>query len=290
LPGSPDSRETGTKEGALSPEELDQRRRVAEEAAKAAAAVHRRYFGAGLSARTKNDNPRDLVSQADVESQAAAKAVIEAAFPGEAILGEEDEGALQAGEGRLAACWLIDPLDGSFSFLHDFPFFASTVCWVESGLPLAGCVYATMQDEMFAAAAGRGATLNGQPISIRRRRPLAEAVLGLPAARSPEGIAALTRLITAVQGVRIFLPSSLTLSYVACGRLDAAATLMPLQQMGPWDIAAGALLVEEAGGAVGSHGGAPFDLRSKGYVGASSSGLLRQLVEAGQIAPEDGLG
>ena len=270
----------------LSPEELDRRRRVAEEAARAAGAVHRRYFGAGLTGRTKSDNPRDLVSEADVEAQEAAEAVIQAAFPGEATLGEED-GASAAEQARLLdACWTIDPLDGSLSFLHDFPYFAATVCSVEEGVPLAGVVYATMQDEMFAAARGRGAMLNGNPIRISRRRALEEAMLSLPGARSDGAMEILARLMAAAQGVRIFLPTSLGLCYVACGRLDATVTLMPVKQLGPWDTAAGALIVEEAGGVVAGHGGVPFDPRSKGVAAASSEALLRDLLAAGQIRPE----
>lgn len=268
-------------------EGLERRRRVAEEAARAAAAVHRRYFGAGLEGKAKSKNPRDLVSQADVEAQAAAVAVISAVFPGERILGEEDGASEEEVERLLAgACWVIDPLDGSLAFLHDFPFFASTVCYVRAGEPLAGAVYATMQDEMFAAARGHGATLNGEPIAIRRRRELKDATLCLPGSRADSSLETLARLMRAVSSVRIFLPTSLAFCWVACGRVDAALTLRPVSQLGPWDTAASALILREAGGVVGGQGGVPYHPRCKGFSGATSERLLRDVLTAGEVPLE----
>ncbi|HEY7268251.1 MAG TPA: inositol monophosphatase [Dehalococcoidia bacterium] len=263
--------------------ELQRRRLVAEEAAAAAAAVHIRYRVAGIEYEMKNGNRRDLVTRADTEGEAAARAIIEAAFPGEAIVGEEDGKSREEQAAFLAGrCWLIDPLDGTFNFVHGFPDFSATVAFVEQGQPLSAATFALVFDEMFSAARGQGATLNGAPISISKRRGLAQAVVNVTIARSGQedetSLAKLARVRQTALFLKTFGGTAIILAYVACGRFDLfyAAENM---RTGPWDMAAGALLIEEAGGYVCRADGSPFALPATSMAAAADPAMLDELRE-----------
>ena len=253
---------------------LDARRRtVAEEAARAAGAVHMRYYGTGIDRVTKAWR-RDFVTKADLEAQAAVKDVIAAHFPHDLVIGEEDEDAFN----RIAAsietgCWVTDPLDGTAEFLHTGAFFSSVVSYVERNFPLAAAVHAPFTDELYSAARGLGATLNGAPIRTSGADALEDAMfVASYTAPTPERAAWfarwMERVMPAVGGWRMFGSSALCAMTVAAGRADIYSpapepmTAQPLlgqpQKPQPWETPAYVLIVEEAGGAVANiHGNAP---------------------------------
>jgi myo-inositol-1(or 4)-monophosphatase len=178
--------------------------------------------------------------------------LIRSRHPEHGIRAEESPAA--AGSG---AEWIIDPLDGTTNFIHRYPFFATSVA-VRVGSQLeAGAVYDPVRDEMFAASRGRGATLNGAPIRVSECSRLGDALLvtGFPfrsLAILPRFLDSLDRLIRAASGVRRDGSAALDCCYVACGRLDGFWECA----LSAWDIAAGALIVREAGGVVTDFEGA----------------------------------
>ncbi len=260
--------------------DLEKRRRVAEEAVRAAGAVHLKHRRAGIDYKTKDGNRRDLVTIADIEAQIEAKAVIEAAFPGETIIGEEDGSSRDyMAEVLGRSGWLIDPLDGTFMFAHDFPDFCATVAFVDAGESIAGATYAPVFDEMFSAARGLGTTLNGAPLTVSPRRGLENAIVNFwPGRLDDEDTSARTNLVRqATFSQRTFGGTALVLAYVAAGRFDVYYTA-DNPRMGPWDIAAGAILVEEAGGVVRQTDGRPFSLPSLNMAAAADAATLEQLM------------
>jgi myo-inositol-1(or 4)-monophosphatase len=252
---------------------------VAEDAARAAAAVHMRYRRGPIEFQTKNGNRRDLLTRADTEAEAAARAVLLAAFPGEPIIGEEDGSTSGRISAVLSDCgWLIDPLDGTFNFVHGFPDFSATVAFVEHGLSVAAATYAPVFDECFTAAQGLGATLNGERISVSPRRGLCNAIVNVSLGRTDDqaDIARSARIRSVSLSQRTFGGTALVLAYVACGRFDLFYT-RDNPRTGAWDIAAGALLVKEAGGIVTLSDGAPFRLPTTGMAAAADETTLSEL-------------
>jgi myo-inositol-1(or 4)-monophosphatase len=246
--------------------ELDARRRaVAEEAAHAAGAVHMRYYGTGIDRVTKAWR-RDFVTQADLEAQTAVKQVIAAHFPDDLVIGEEDEDAFN----RIAAsfearCWVTDPLDGTAEFLHTGTHFASVVSYVEGGVSRAAAIYAPFSDELFSAALGQGATLNGREMRTSGATRLDDAMfVASYTAPTPERASWFARwmegVMPAVGGWRMFGSSALCAMTVAAGRADIYSPtpepltpvplLGPAQRPQPWETPAYVLIVQEAGGAV----------------------------------------
>jgi myo-inositol-1(or 4)-monophosphatase len=273
----------------VTPEDLDRRRRVAEEAARAAGAVHLRYRGAALDRDVHAGDRADYSTQADLEAQQTVRDVIQRHFPGERVVGEEDE----VGWDRLpalmqAGCWLTDPLDGTLEFVHGNPNFSCVVSCVQDGESQVGAVYFAVFDEMFSAAKGRGATLNGAPIHVSGVTRLDQALFATPhRSTTPERIAHFTermaRLLPHVEAFRMLGAPSVMAAYVAAGRLDITSFLSPRQepvpgrpfQGQPWETAAFVLLVQEAGGAVRPFaGGSPDLLNYNAY--AASPQLLDQ--------------
>ena len=266
----------------IKPDEIARRRAVAEAAARAAGEVHKRYYGSGVGFEVKGDDRRDLLTRADLEGQVAAKAVIEAAYPGERIVGEED-GLKREGLPPLldAACWLVDPLDGTQNYVHDFPSFAAGVAYVEARQPLVGAVYVSVFDEMFSASHGLGAALNGTAIHVVPPRALRDALVGVhirevgPAAVE-QFVATTGRLLTGAHGVRLLGCPMISLAYVAAGRLACFGTFSPSKLM-PWDLAPAAIVLTEAGGVTATGEGAPFDILTPGVSGAASQALLDEM-------------
>jgi myo-inositol-1(or 4)-monophosphatase len=263
------------------PDDLARRRRVAEEAARAAGEIHRRYYGTNVAFEAKAD-PRDVLTKADIESQAAIKAIIREAFPEDVIAGEED-GLAKDEVSRLldGAVWTVDPLDATQGFVHNFPVFGPGIAYVVGRQPLVGVMYMPVYDELFSAARGQGATLNGASIRVSVPKPLRDCLVGLHI-REVEGGAAETflettgRVLKRSHGIRLLGGPMFSMAYVAAGRLDCFATLSPTR-LGPWDLAPAAVVLEEAGGVVADEEGRPLDLMRTGVSGASSRALLDEL-------------
>ena len=197
----------------------------------------------------------DLVTDSDKASEAVLLGYLRERHPEHAILSEES--GLSRGTGFR---WIVDPLDGTTNYAHHLPHFSVSVAVEGPEGILAGAVYDPMRDELFAAARGRGATLNGQPIRAAETTALERALLctGFPydVRQHPEGpVGLVARFVRMSQGIRRLGSSALDLSYVACGRYDGYFEF----GLKPWDVAAGTLLVQEAGGAMTRIDGAPYD-------------------------------
>jgi myo-inositol-1(or 4)-monophosphatase len=273
----------------VKPEDLERRRHVAEEAARAAGAVHLRYRGANLARDVHAGDRADYSTRADLEAQQAVRDVIGRYFPGERVVGEEDEGGWdQLPALTQAGCWFTDPLDGTLEFVHGNPNFSCVVSYVQDGDSKVAAVYFAVFDEMFSAARGRGATLNGAPIHVSGVTRLDQALFATPhRSTTPERIADFTgrmaRLLPHIEAFRMLGAPSVMAAYVAAGRLDITSFLSPRQepvpgrpfQGQPWETAAFVLLVQEAGGAVARFGGGPADLLNYNAY-ASSQALIDQ--------------
>jgi myo-inositol-1(or 4)-monophosphatase len=264
------------------PGDLVRRREVAEEAARASGAFHIKHLSSVIDFETKTD-PRDVLTKADLEGQVAAKAVIEAAFPAENVVGEED-GLTYAQMARLFAegCWLIDPLDGTQSYVHAFPAFTAGVAYVQGETSLAGAIYDAVRDDMYSAARGHGALLNRAACRVTRPKALKDALVGIHIREvGDEAIEMFLRttgnLLPRSHGIRLLGCPMLSMAYVASARLDAFAMLSPAK-LGPWDLAPAAVVLEEAGGVVGEGlTGRPLRLSDTSIAGASSRALFDEL-------------
>ncbi len=225
--------------------------------------------------------PKDLVTEADLASQEAIRKVVISAYPSHRFVGEED-GLPADLEGVLDGyCWIVDPLDGTTNYVHRMPAFAVSVALCLNGEPVAGVVYDPSLDECFAAERGAGASLNGVPIRSSDESQLRQSLLAASFSPSvPEDSQEIDRFVRVLyecQALRRLGSAALNMAYVACGRLDGYwATSVK-----PWDVAAGCLLVTEAGAEICDIGGGPFDLKDPRFVAASTPELhtsLRRLL------------
>ncbi len=212
----------------------------------------------------------DLVTEYDRRSERLLLERLRERFPQHQVLAEES-GAHAGSETR----WLIDPLDGTTNFAHNYPFFSVSIAAEVQGVLAAGAVYDPVRDEMFAAAAGAGASLNDAPIHVSAVERLEHALLvtGFPydVREHPElHIPLFQRFLTRAQGVRRDGSAALNLCYLAMGRFDGFWE----SDLSPWDLAAGVLIVREAGGIVTRYDGSGFRLDGREVLG--SNGLLHE--------------
>jgi myo-inositol-1(or 4)-monophosphatase len=217
----------------------------------------------------------NVTTEADLVAEAAIVERLRAAFPDHDILAEES--GPSGGSGRLR--WVVDPIDGSFNYALGIPLYSVSIALLLDDRPLVGVIYDPSQSELFAAAAGRGATLNGQPIRNDSGRSFREAVIGYDLGyhdeRARRAIAIELHLWGKVQLFRCLGSAALGLAYTAAGRFD----LYFHHFLSPWDFAAGWLLVEEAGGRAFDHRGAPLSLRSRAIV-AGNPAHVDEFLEA----------
>ena len=243
-----------------------------EDAARAGAAELLRWRDR-FSAQEKG--PSDLVTQADLASQEAIRKLLLGRFPEHAFLGEEGSAVVDYSQ---AYCWVVDPLDGTTNYVHRIPHYAVSIALLKDGRPIVATVFDPINQECFTARAGSGATLNGVRISTSRVERLREAVVAasfsaLIDPKSPE-IEQFIQMLLSAQGVRRTGSAALNLCYVACGRFDAFWALSTKA----WDVAAGQLLVEEAGGVVTHCTGNAFDLRLPHPAASATSSLHDQFL------------
>lgn len=201
----------------------------------------------------------DLVTAADRASEALIVERLQSHFPAHSILGEESGKHDRPGE----YCWYVDPVDGTTNFAHGFPAYNVTMAVERAGELIAGVVFDPTRNEMFAAEKGGGAYLNGRRIHVSRSPAVAESLVatGFPSRKRQENINIhfYYQLAMLSHGVRRAGAAALDLAYVASGRLDGFWEF----GLSPWDMAAGILLVEEAGGRCADMHGAPRHLRSQ---------------------------
>jgi myo-inositol-1(or 4)-monophosphatase len=252
---------------------LDRFLDIATESALAAGAVLQKYWG-NLETVNEKGRPGDLITEADAAAEAVVIEILNRHFPDHQILAEESG---QQGNQASEYLWAIDPLDGTTNYAHQYPFFATSIGLLVDGVPQVGVIFDPFRQELFRAAKGLGATRNRQPISVSTTSALANSLLvtGFAYDRREtidNNYAEFCHLTHLTQGVRRAGAASLDLAYVACGRLDGYWE----RGLSPWDITAGVVLVEEAGGTVTTYDQQPFDLYS-GRILATNGNLHHAL-------------
>ena len=220
----------------------------------------------------------DFVTEVDKSAEQAIIDILHSAYPDHAILAEES-GATAGTAGESEYTWIIDPLDGTTNFIHGFPQYAVSIGLRHKGVLAQGVIYDPTKNELFTATRGRGAYLNERRIRVSKRTQLNEALIGTgfpfrDFADLDEYLPMFREITTRTAGIRRAGAAALDIAYVAAGRLDG------FWEMGlsPWDMAAGALLVQEAGGLVGDfHGDAGF--LDSGRVVCGNPKVFAQLVQ-----------
>jgi len=230
---------------------------LAEATAREAGALLMERLPGGRTLETKT-SPVDVVTEVDRASEALIVARILQARPEDGFLGEE--GADRASTSGVR--WVIDPIDGTVNYLYRRPDFAVCIAAEVAGEVVAGVVFNPFLDELFAAARGHGATLNGRPIHVSTETRLPHALCGTgfgyeEAERRVQG-AVVARLVAEVRDIRRAGSAALDLCAVACGRLDVYYE----RGVRPWDVAAAGLVVREAGGLAGTLDGGPLSMES----------------------------
>ena len=229
----------------------------------------------GRSIQISNKGDIDLVTEADVAAERLVIERIRSYYPRHAILAEES-GALDATVAGPASewKWIVDPLDGTTNYAHGYPCFCVSIALERAGTIVVGVIYDPLRDEVFAAERGEGATLNGRRIRVSEVDDLNRAMLctGFPYDVRDRGDFArhFRNFIMHAQAVRRDGSAALDLAYVACGRFDGFWE----EGLNPWDVAAGVILIEEAGGRVSHYDGTPFDIYTPPLV--ASNGLVHE--------------
>ncbi|MDQ2713000.1 MAG: inositol monophosphatase [Acidobacteriota bacterium] len=216
----------------------------------------------------------DLVTAADRASEQLVIKRLQERFPKHGIVAEEGGRAEMQADLR----WYVDPLDGTTNFAHGFPMWNVTLALAQRGEVIAGVVYDPLNRELFAAERGAGARLNGAPIHVSKATLLNDALLstGFPSRKRHQNVNIhfYYQLAMLSHGVRRGGSAAIDLAYTACGRLEAFWEF----GLNPWDMAAGTLLVEEAGGNVSGMRGEPLDLHGR-YVLADNGLIHSELLE-----------
>jgi myo-inositol-1(or 4)-monophosphatase len=235
-------------------------------AAKEAGEVLRKGFGRRHSVRYKGEV--DLVTEIDEQAEQVIREILLGAFPTYGMLAEEG-GALV---GEEDARWIVDPLDGTTNYAHGLPIFCVSVALERAGEVVLGVVHDPMHEETFVAEQGRGATLNGELIKVSDTEELIRALIatGFPYDRAemPEALDLFGRFTATTRGMRRLGSAALDLCYVAAGRLDGYYE----RGIWPWDLAAGSVILQEAGGKVTDYRGGVLDLEGRQIV--ASNGAL----------------
>jgi myo-inositol-1(or 4)-monophosphatase len=250
--------------------------RAADTAARAGGAIVAERFGSTGEARLKA--PGDWVSEVDTNSEAAVRGVLERDAPGLPVFGEEGGGS------RGDIGWLVDPLDGTANFLHGFPAVGVSVALVANGVPVVGVVHSPLLGDTYAACKGEGAFRNGEPIAVSARdQSLAICATGFPfrakAERLDEYLPVFDAALRRFEDLRRAGSASLDLAWTAAGVFDGYFE----QALGPWDVAAGALLVREAGGIVTDWSGDDHAWLDSGDILAGPPAIHAALVELARV-------
>lgn len=243
--------------------------KICEEAVRAGGATVQDWIG---RFQVHEKGPADLVTQADLTSQEVIRRMVLGAFPDHCFLGEEE-----AGNGgpirRSPYRWIVDPLDGTTNYVHQVPHYAVSLALEHEGEVLVGAVFDPVLKECFAAVLGRGAWLNGRPIHTSTVPELSQALgaTGFPANLPPDNpdLPVFIEAAYRCQSVRRMGSSSLNLCYVAAGRFDVYWSFSTKI----WDVAAGALILREAGGVISAPDGGDFVLEDARLLAAANQPL-----------------
>ncbi len=244
---------------------------VATEAALTGGAILQTYWGKLENIQEKG-RPGDLLTEADKAAEAAVLDVLQRHFPNHQVLAEESG---YQGDRQSRYLWAIDPLDGTTNYAHQYPFWATSVALLIDGVPQVGAIFDPSHNDLFRAATGLGATCNRRLIQVSKTADLRSSLLVTGFAydrrETPDNnYAEFCHLTHRTQGVRRDGSASIDLAYVACGRVDGYWE----RGLSPWDVAAGIVLVQEAGGQVTAYDGSPYVL-SSGRV-LATNGVIHQ--------------
>ena len=243
---------------------------VAVAAAEAAGEVLRSGFGREQAVKYKGEV--DLVTEVDERAEGVIGEMLREAFPGYGMLAEEGGRRLGEGDSR----WIVDPLDGTTNYAHGLTIFAVSIALERTDEVVLGVVHDPMREETYVAQRGGGATLNGEPIRVSDTDEPIRALLvtGFPYDRAGmrAAVELFGRLTELTQGVRRLGAAALDLCYVAAGRLDAYYE----KGLHAWDVAAGSLILKEAGGRITDYRGRELDLEGREVV--ASNGLLHPVL------------
>jgi len=250
-------------------------------AALMAGSYQRHRFASLLEIDLKGD--KNLVTEVDREAERLIVEHLLACFPGHTIIAEEGE--YPVGDTRFR--WIIDPLDGTTNYAHGFPWFCVSIALEAEGELAAGVIYNPLSDELFTATRGGGAFMNGRRLQVSTRSPIRNTLLGtgFPYDCATDPANNFTSFIAfqkAARGIRRAGAAALDLAYVAAGRLDGFWEL----KLKPWDVAAGVLLVREAGGTVTTFDGSAYDVFNDRIL--ASNGLIHNDMTALLMATADG--
>ncbi len=245
-----------------------------------------RDFGEVEQLQVSVKGPGEFVSTADLKAERMLKNELTRARPGYGLLFEE--GGAEAGTDPRHR-WIVDPLDGTTNFLHGIPHFAISIALERDGEIVAGLIYDPVRDEMYSAEKGLGAFVNDRRLRVSARRQLADAVIGTGMPFGNRGdpttyLATLAAVMAGTSGVRRMGAAALDLAYVAAGRFDGFWEFA----LAPWDIAAGLLLVREAGGYVSDLSGGQSMMTSGDVLAANDhlhlplAAMLREPLRSGQ--------
>lgn len=220
------------------------------------------------------------MTRVDWESEARIREILLAAYPDHVVLGEEG-----GQDGDAPYRWVVDPLDGTLNYAHGFPFYCVSIGLEVEGRVEVGVVLDSVRNELFTATRGGGAYLNGALISVTTETDLRKSMLATGFAYDPElaidNVAVMGRMSGRCRKVRLPGAAALDLAYVACGRIDGFWGL----KLNAWDVAAGVLLVTEAGGRVTGGAGEPYRLDEKVLV--SSNGAIHESLVAALELPHE---
>jgi myo-inositol-1(or 4)-monophosphatase len=256
--------------------ELERYLDIATEAAAAAGAIVLANWGQVNQIQEKG-RPGDLVTEIDRKAETEILKIIQRHFPNHAILAEES-GTIRSTDNHYL--WAIDPLDGTTNYAHAYPAATVSVGLLIDNIPVVGAIYNPFRNELFRAARGCGATLNRCPIRVSAIEKLSQSLLvsgfAYDRRETPDNnYAEFCYLTHLTQGVRRSGSAALDLADVACGRLDGYWE----RGIRPWDIVAGTVIVQEAGGTVTAYDGSPLDLAS-GRILATNGQLQASLSQA----------
>jgi len=254
---------------------------IATEAALEAGVILQDYLG-NLEAVEEKGRPGDLVTEADKAAEAVILNVLHRHVPEHDILAEE---AGRLGKGESIYLWAIDPLDGTTNYAHQFPVSAVSIGLMISGIPQVGVIFDPFRQELFRAARGLGATRNRRPIQVSKTAELENSLLvtGFAYDRrqtTDNNYAEFCYFTHLTQGVRRSGSAAMDLAYVACGRFDGYWE----RGLSPWDITAGIVILQEAGGTVTAYDGGPLQLNS-GRILATNGHIHNRLSQELQRVP-----
>jgi len=224
-------------------------------------AIAMRLFGQPQEVVVKGRG--NVVTQADFQIETCIHRILDEEFPDHAVLSEETRAGV---DGRVGWVWVVDPLDGTKNYASGVPVFCVNVALCLDGEPVLGVTYDPARDEWFVAQRGSGATVSGAPLRASARPTVRDSVIGVDLGYSDRRGKAMLRLVYEIfpdmQGLRIPGSAALGLAYAAAGRFD----LYLHNYLFPWDIAAGILLIQEAGGVITDRKGNPVSINSRGVV------------------------